>query len=69
MVSVIGCPLVVSNIPLYTGNPMGPGLLARLMGIKNVIGVKNISTDMGIDSRFCAALCMQLQALKTIGAL
>ena len=43
----IGCPLVVYNNPLYTGNPMGPELLARLMGVKNVIGVKNSSPDMG----------------------
>ncbi len=43
----IDCPLVLSNIPLYTGNPMGPGLLARLLRVKNVIGVKNSATDMG----------------------
>jgi 4-hydroxy-tetrahydrodipicolinate synthase len=43
----IGCPLVVYNNPLYTGNPMGPQLLAKLMSVKNVIGVKNSSPDMG----------------------
>ena len=43
----IGCPLVVYNNPLYTGNPMGPEMLARLMAVKNVIGVKNSSPDMG----------------------
>lgn len=45
--AAIGCPLVVYNNPLYTGNPMGPELLARLMGVRNVIGVKNSSPDMG----------------------
>jgi 4-hydroxy-tetrahydrodipicolinate synthase len=43
----ISCPLVVYNNPLYTGNPMGPEMLARLMSVKNVIGVKNSSSDMG----------------------
>ncbi len=43
----IGCPLVVYNNPLYTGNPMSPQLLARLMAVANIIGVKNSSPDMG----------------------
>ncbi|HNW91437.1 MAG TPA: dihydrodipicolinate synthase family protein [bacterium] len=43
----VGCPVIVYNNPLYTGNPMGPRLLAKLMGVKNIIGVKNSSPDMG----------------------
>ena len=43
----IDCPLVVSNNPLYTGNPMGPQLLAALVRAKNIIGVKNSTTDLG----------------------
>jgi len=43
----IGCPLFVYNNPLYTGNPMGPEMLARLLGEQNIIGVKNSSPDMG----------------------
>lgn len=43
----IGCPLIVYNNPLYTGNPMSAQLLADLMGAKNIIGVKQSCTDMG----------------------
>jgi len=40
-------PVVVYNNPLYTGNPMGPALLARLMSVDNIIGLKQSQTDMG----------------------
>ncbi len=40
-------PVVVYNNPLYTGNPMSPQVLAKLMTVKNIIGVKNSSPDMG----------------------
>ncbi|MBW1696325.1 MAG: dihydrodipicolinate synthase family protein [Deltaproteobacteria bacterium] len=40
-------PVVVYNNPLYTGNPMGPSLLAELMEIPNIIGLKQSQTDMG----------------------
>jgi 4-hydroxy-tetrahydrodipicolinate synthase len=43
----ISCPLIVYNNPLYTGNPLSPEIIARLMGVKNVIGVKQSCTDMG----------------------
>ncbi len=43
----VDCPVVVYNNPLYTGNPMGPALLAKLMRVPNIIGVKNSSADMG----------------------
>ena len=40
-------PIVVYNNPLYTGNPMSPGLLAKLLDINNIIGIKQSSPDMG----------------------
>jgi len=40
-------PVVVYNNPLYTGNPMSPALLARLMQLDNIIGIKQSSADMG----------------------
>jgi 4-hydroxy-tetrahydrodipicolinate synthase len=40
-------PVVVYNNPLYTGNPMSPALLARLMSLDNIIGIKQSSADMG----------------------
>jgi len=43
----VGCPVIVYNNPLYTGNPMSPQLLAQLMAVKNIIGVKNSASDMG----------------------
>ncbi|MEW5817023.1 MAG: 4-hydroxy-tetrahydrodipicolinate synthase [Spirochaetota bacterium] len=43
----ISCPLIVYNNPLYTGNPMSPPLMAELLNITNIIGVKQSSPDMG----------------------
>jgi len=43
----VDCPVVVYNNPLYTGNPMSPQLIAGLMQVKNIIGVKNSASDMG----------------------
>lgn len=40
-------PVVVYNNPLYTGNPMSPNLLARLMRVDNIIGLKQSNADMG----------------------
>jgi len=40
-------PVVVYNNPLYTGNPMSPGLLAKLMDVNNIIGIKQSNSDMG----------------------
>lgn len=40
-------PVVVYNNPLYTGKPMPPSLLAGLMQLDNIIGIKQSSTDMG----------------------
>ena len=43
----VGCPVIVYNNPLYTGNPMSPSLIAELLKEKNIVGVKQSSVDMG----------------------
>lgn len=40
-------PVVVYNNPLYTGNQMNPSMLARLMDVDNIIGLKQSNSDMG----------------------
>jgi 4-hydroxy-tetrahydrodipicolinate synthase len=40
-------PVVVYNNPLYTGNPLSPALIAELMGIDGVIGLKQSEDDLG----------------------
>ena len=71
-------PVVVYNNPLYTGNPMGPNLLAKLMGLKNIIGLKQSNTDMGqlvevirltqTDSSLCTGVDSQFFPALTVGA-
>lgn len=43
----IGCPLVLYNNPLYTGNGMSPALMAELLAEDNIVGAKQSSPDMG----------------------
>jgi 4-hydroxy-tetrahydrodipicolinate synthase len=40
-------PVVVYNNPLYTGNPLHPALIASLMQLEGVIGLKQSSDDLG----------------------
>jgi 4-hydroxy-tetrahydrodipicolinate synthase len=40
-------PVVVYNNPLYTGNNLSPQLIASLMGLANVIGLKQSNDDLG----------------------
>jgi 4-hydroxy-tetrahydrodipicolinate synthase len=40
-------PVVVYNNPLYTGNNLGPQLIAALMELPNVIGLKQSNDDLG----------------------
>ncbi len=40
-------PVVVYNNPLYTGNPLSPTLIASLMELPNVVGLKQSSDDLG----------------------
>ena len=43
----VGCPLIVYNNPLYTGNNLTPEIMALLLSEKNIIGVKQSNSDMG----------------------
>jgi len=40
-------PVVVYNNPLYTGNALSPSLIASLMEVDNVIGLKQSEDDLG----------------------
>lgn len=40
-------PVVVYNNPLYTGNDLSPQLIAALMTLDNVIGLKQSNADLG----------------------
>jgi 4-hydroxy-tetrahydrodipicolinate synthase len=40
-------PVVVYNNPLYTGNNLSPQLIATLMELENVIGLKQSNDDLG----------------------
>ncbi|MFN0153231.1 MAG: dihydrodipicolinate synthase family protein [Gaiella sp.] len=40
-------PVVVYNNPLYTGNDLSPQLIASLMALDNVIGLKQSDSDLG----------------------
>lgn len=71
-------PIVVYNNPLYTGNPMGPQLLSKLMNVDNIIGLKQSNTDIGqlvevirlteIDSSICTGIDSQFFPALMIGA-
>ena len=40
-------PVVVYNNPLYTGNNLSPALVAALLEVENVIGLKQSNDDLG----------------------
>ena len=71
-------PVVVYNNPLYTGNPMSPALLARLMQQDNIIGIKQSSADMGqlvevlrltqVDASICTGIDSQFFPALMAGA-
>jgi len=71
-------PVVVYNNPLYTGNPMSPFLLARLMQLDNIIGIKQSSADMGqlvevlrltgVDASICTGIDSQFLPALMVGA-
>lgn len=42
-----GLPIVVYNNPLYTGNDLSPTLIAELMAVEGVIGLKQSNDDLG----------------------
>ncbi len=71
-------PVVVYNNPLYTGNPMSPALIARLLRIENIIGLKQSCTDLGqlvevirmapAGSSICTGIDSQFYPALAIGA-
>ena len=42
-----GLPIVVYNNPLYTGNNLSPTLIAELMAVDGVVGLKQSNDDLG----------------------
>lgn len=71
-------PIIIYNNPLYTGNPMSPSLIARLLDIKNIIGLKQSEVDLGQlveiirlsnkNSSICTGIDSQFYPALTIGA-
>lgn len=71
-------PIVIYNNPLYTGNPMSPTLIVKLLNIKNVIGLKQSAVDMGQlveiirmsekSSSICTGIDSQFYPALAIGA-
>jgi 4-hydroxy-tetrahydrodipicolinate synthase len=72
-------PVVVYNNPLYTGNDLSPQLIASLMELPNVIGLKQSDSDLGalVESlrlatgsgrSLCTGIDSQFYAALTVGA-
>lgn len=72
-------PIVVYNNPLYTGNSMSPSLIASLMALDNVIGLKQSADDLGqlvealrlsedADASLCTGIDSQFFAALSVGA-
>ena len=71
-------PVVIYNNPLYTGNPMSPALIARLLGLENIIGLKQSCVDMGQlveilrmtkgDVSICTGIDSQFYPALAVGA-
>jgi 4-hydroxy-tetrahydrodipicolinate synthase len=72
-------PVVVYNNPLYTGNALSPQLIASLMVLPGVIGLKQSSEDLGqlvealrlsrsSGRSLCTGIDSQLYAALCVGA-
>lgn len=72
-------PVVVYNNPLYTGNDLSPALIASLMELDNVIGLKQSNDDLGAlvealrlaeptGRSLCTGIDSQFYAALCIGA-
>jgi 4-hydroxy-tetrahydrodipicolinate synthase len=71
-------PVVVYNNPLYTGNPMSPALIAKLLHVENIIGLKQSCSDLGQlvevirmspkTSSICTGIDSQFYPALAIGA-
>ena len=72
-------PVVVYNNPLYTGNRLSPGLIAELMALDGVVGLKQSEDDLGqlveamrlaegSGRNLCTGIDSQFYAALCIGA-
>ena len=72
-------PVVVYNNPLYTGNGLRPALIAALMELENVLGLKQSEDDLGqlvealrlsegSGRSLCTGIDSQLYAALCVGA-
>lgn len=71
-------PVVVYNNPLYTGNPMSPAMITRLLRVENIIGLKQSCADLGQlievirmapkGSSICTGIDSQFYPALAIGA-
>lgn len=72
-------PVVVYNNPLYTGNPLSPTLIAELMQLDGVVGLKQSEDDLGqlveairlaegSGRNLCTGIDSQFYAALSIGA-
>ncbi len=72
-------PIVVYNNPLYTGNNLPPALIAALLELPNVIGLKQSNDDLGqlVESlrlaagsgrSLCTGIDSQFYAALAVGA-
>jgi 4-hydroxy-tetrahydrodipicolinate synthase len=71
-------PVIIYNNPLYTGNPMSPALIVKLLGITNIIGLKQSNVDLGQlveiirlagkNVSICTGIDSQFFAALSIGA-
>src|SRR5213080_4666874 len=72
-------PVVVYNNPLYTGNSLSPALIAELMELENVVGLKQSQDDLGqlvealrlaeaTGRHLCTGIDSQFYAALCVGA-
>lgn len=71
-------PVIIYNNPLYTGNPMSPALIAKLLKVENIIGLKQSCSDLGQlvevirmspkNSSICTGIDSQFYPALAIGA-
>ena len=72
-------PVVVYNNPLYTGNSLSPALIAELMAIDGIVGLKQSEDDLGqlvealrlaaaTGRNLCTGIDSQFYAALCVGA-
>ncbi len=74
-----GLPVVVYNNPLYTGNSLSPTLIAKLMKVDGIVGLKQSQDDLGqlvealrlagpTGRNLCTGIDSQFYAALCVGA-